>query len=353
MQCRTDLSTRPVCCVFPSNSMRCQEGCLYRARTGTSLAPLQLGDRMTTDERDDLPKVSIIVPHLNQIDWLEESLAALHAQAYPSDRTEIVVVDNGSGQAALDWLAARADVTIYHEGQPGPGLARNKGVAHAQHDFLAFIDSDCIADPDWLSSAVRTLQAHPDIAVGGDVRIGVEDAGNWTDLEAYESVFAYRQKEYIERLHFSGTGNLAMTRATYQKVGPFAGINVAEDRDWGKRAWDLGVKTVYNPSMVVYHPARKSLDEMRQKWRRHVLHDYEDHRNAQGGTTAWLFRAFAVFGSGFVHIFKILQSDRAPGIVNKIKAARCLIAIRSFRARFMLQVSGLSDEELKMPKWNR
>ncbi|RVU34089.1 glycosyltransferase [Hwanghaeella grinnelliae] len=308
---------------------------------------------MTSDAKDDLPAVSVILPHLNQIGWLEKSLQALREQTYPRDKMQIIVVDNGSRPEALEHLKSITDITVLHESEPGPGLARNLGVRNAAHDFLAFIDSDCLAAPDWLMAAIAKLRENPDCAIGGDVRIGIEDPDNWTDLEAYESVFAYRMDNYIKKQNFTGTGNLAMKRATYDKVGPFAGINVAEDRDWGRRAHNLGVRTLYCSPMRVYHPARKEFSEMQQKWRRHTLHDFEDHRNAGKSLLAWYARAFAVFASGFVHILKIATSDRVPGLRNKVKAARCLIAIRSFRAAFMVTLSRLSEEELKAPQWNR
>jgi len=308
---------------------------------------------MAVDTQNTLPPVSVILPHLNQIGWLEKSLEAIHKLTYPADKIQIIVVDNGSKPDALARLKGRDDITVLHEAEPGPGLARNKGVRHATHDYLAFIDSDCIAAPGWLISAVHMLQEHPDCAIGGDVRIGVVDPENWTDLEAYESVFAYRMDNYIKKQNFTGTGNLAMKRLTYDKVGPFAGINVAEDRDWGRRAFKLGIRTLYCPPMRVYHPARKEFSEMQQKWQRHVLHDYEDHRNAGKGKMAWFALAFAVFASCFVHLIKIATCDRAPGIVNKLKAARCLIAIRTFRAAYMLSVGSMTEDELKNPQWNR
>jgi len=311
------------------------------------------GKDMASNAKDELPAVSVILPHLNQIGWLEKSLQALRQQTYPRDNMQIIVVDNGSRPEALNYLKGIADITVLHESEPGPGLARNLGVRNADHEFLAFIDSDCLAAPDWLMAAVGKLSENPDCAIGGDVRIGIEDPENWTDLEAYESVFAYRMDTYIKKQNFTGTGNLAMKRATYEKVGPFAGINVAEDRDWGRRAHELGVRTLYCPQMRVYHPARKEFSEMQQKWRRHSLHDFEDYRNAGKSRLAWYARAFAVFASGFVHILKIAASDRVPGLRNKAKAARCLIKIRSFRAAFMLTLSRLSEEDLKSPQWNR
>ena len=71
--------------------------------------------------------------------------------------------------------------------------------------------------------------------LGGDVQIWREAKTKITALEAYEAIFAYRFQLYIERHGFSGTGNLIVRRSDFEKIGPFAGIQVAEDMDWGAR----------------------------------------------------------------------------------------------------------------------
>ncbi len=65
----------------------------------------------------------------------------------------------------------------------------------------------------------------------GDVRIWRDDTTKFSAIEAYESVFAYRFKMYIEKQGYSGTGNLAVRREDFEKVGPFRGLDVAEDVD--------------------------------------------------------------------------------------------------------------------------
>ncbi len=305
----------------------------------------------------DDTRVSVILPHLNQPEILARTVEALEAQDFPRDRFEIIVVDNGSNDAALaelHALGARRGLRIDAESEPGPGPARNRGVAIAHHDRLAFIDADCVPDTQWLSAAMRCLDARPDGAIGGDVRILLERPGQFTVLEAYESVFAYRQKEYIERQGFSGTGNLAMTRATYDRVGPFRGLDVAEDREWGQRATALGIGIHYCPGMIVYHPARRTFEELRAKWRRHVFHDYTQHLDRGGSRPAWIVRAGLVLGSILVHCVRIARSERIQGIGARLKAAKCLAAIRGFRALYMLRLAFSGDvDRAQGPVWNR
>ena len=72
-------------------------------------------------------------------------------------------------------------------------------------------------------------------------------------------MYGFDQRDYIERQGFSVTANMAARRELFDIVGPFAGIEVAEDMDWGQRAAALGHVTRYDPAVVVSHPARRSM----------------------------------------------------------------------------------------------
>ncbi len=74
------------------------------------------------------------------------------------------------------------------------------------------------------------------------MRIARVDPERPTALEAYECVHAYRMKEYIEKQGFTGTGNLALRRDVFEVVGPFGGLHIAEDLDWGQRSGRMGYR---------------------------------------------------------------------------------------------------------------
>ena len=301
----------------------------------------------TSTNRDG---VSIIIPHLNQHEALERCLASLDVQEDVDCPVQIIVVDNGS-RVSLDALAARRrDVEFLAETQPGPGNARNKGVAAARNARLMFIDADCRAHRQWIARGLAGLAGAP--ICGGDVQIDVANAPELTAIETYESVFAYRQSLYIKRDGFSGTGNLATTRGIYERIGPFAGIGVAEDRDWGQRARKLGIITRYCPDMIVYHPARSSLEELKQKWRRHVAHDLAKHRSEGKSNTRWLLLAGAVVASIIPHAIMTLRSSRLSGARNRCAAIGVLARIRVFRVAEMVRNlrAGATDHSAA---WNR
>jgi glycosyltransferase involved in cell wall biosynthesis len=281
--------------------------------------------------------ISIIIPHLNQPNALESCLCSLDAQSLSRNLFEVVVVDNASATPPAEVVARHPGVRLLHEVRPGPGPARNTGVAATAGEILAFIDADCRAHPDWLRSLLQTLRTSPpNTVLGGDVRIWQSEGTRLDAIAAYESVFAYRFKLYIERHGYSGTGNLAMFRRDFDATGPFAGIDVAEDMEWGQRARAAGLRFRYVPEMIVFHPARNSLQELYAKWDRQIVH----YRNMAEGTPAWQLRwlaqALLVLASPVLSSVTVLTSDRIQGFATRCKAIAVLCAVRAHRAITML-----------------
>ncbi len=264
---------------------------------------------------------------------------------------EIIVVDNGSRAPLDDVASAFPEVRFLCESTPGPGPARNLGALHAAGEVLAFIDADCRAEKGWIVAALAAL-AQPDSqgVIGGDVRIDVANRARLTRLEAYESVFAYRQQLYIKRHGYSGTGNLAVRREVLECVGPFAGIGLAEDADWGKRAAALGHAASYAPNMIVYHPARKNNDEIESKWRRHIAHDRALVGQGWIAAFKWEVRRWALLMSWLPHSIRLLSSPRLSGIGNRLRGVQALFHTRLFRFREM-RTNGSSATGAEA--WNR
>ena len=78
-------------------------------------------------------------------------LQALSLQSYNKNNYEIlVVVDNGSTEDIRKVTDNFSQVKYVFELAKGPAAARNKGIEKAKGDVLAFTDSDCIPDKDWI-----------------------------------------------------------------------------------------------------------------------------------------------------------------------------------------------------------
>jgi glycosyltransferase involved in cell wall biosynthesis len=293
--------------------------------------------------------ISVIIPHLNQPEYLARCLASLAVGRRQPD--EIFVIDNGSDLLPIAICAAHPGVTLLQEKVPGPGPARNRGIAAARGEILAFIDADCLADPLWLAEAAAAMADPTAMILGGDVRIACENPDRLTPLEAYESIYAYRMDRYIAREGFTGTGNLVVRRAVLAAVGPFAGLAVAEDRDWGQRATAMGYTIRYVAAMKVYHPARRRFSEMAAKWDRQTAHDFVTSR--AGGRWRFLVKSAVMGLSPLWEAPRILWSDRVSGPQNRVLAFLALARIRLYRARVMIWLLAGGDPALLSGGWNR
>jgi len=76
--------------------------------------------------------ISIIIPHLNQEEYLRIGLEALHAQKGVKAQVEIIVVDNGSARLPGSVCSAWPHVRLVEQPTPGPGPARNRGISEAR-----------------------------------------------------------------------------------------------------------------------------------------------------------------------------------------------------------------------------
>ncbi len=115
------------------------------------------------------PRVSVIVPVLNGADEIDRLLTSLVALDWPQEQLEILVVDNGSsdGTAAV---AARYPVRVLEETEVTSSYAaRNRGLAEARGDWVAFTDVDCVADPGWLRHLLLPAPPEQVGAVAGEV----------------------------------------------------------------------------------------------------------------------------------------------------------------------------------------
>jgi len=295
--------------------------------------------------------ISVVIPHLNQEEALGRCLESLYSQQNVRSKFQIIIADNGSPTLPSYPPNASIDVALIQEKTPGPGPARNAGVAKSKGQLLAFIDADCTAHPLWLHTIEKAFQKHERTVIGGEVLVAYVDPKRPSFLEPYEAIYSYRNNEHVAS-GFSGTGNLAMRREIFDIVGPFAGISVAEDRDWGFRAQAKGIVTEFVPNMIVYHPARKKFTELKTKWDRHIAHDFKELDGLKG-RVFWGIKTCIMTVSPLIEIGTIIRSPKVNGVSERWLAFQCLVCIRFYRAWRMVCIVFARNTEKSAQHWNR
>lgn len=283
------------------------------------------------------PRISVVVPHFDDLANLDKCLSALQRQTVPADQFEIIVADNNSscGRAKVEEaIAGRALLVSVSERGAGP--TRNGGAAAARGEILAFTDSDCVPGEGWLAEGTAAL-ANYDF-VGGRVTVSVADEGNVTPTEAFEKVFAFDFETYINRKGFTGSGNLFVPRRIFDSVGGF-GNGVSEDVDWSHRATAKGYRLGYAPAAIVSHPARRNWNELRRKWERINRESFALQQQAPGGRVRWLARTMLLPASAVVHTPRVLRSPRLRSPRERAGALAVLFLCRVWRFGDALKLS--------------
>ena len=204
-----------------------------------------------------LPFCSVIIPTRDRPEALADCLAALSQLEYPSDRFEVIIVDDGSA-AALSGVVAEArgqvSTTLVRQESSGPSVARNTGARIARGELLVFTDDDCRPDPAWLRRIADEFTLKPECGFGGRT-INTLTENAYAAASQLVITVGYAQNNHQpDDAHFFASNNLAFPRHDFLALGGFdPAYRTSEDRDLCAR-WVLsGRQLVYVSDAVVAH----------------------------------------------------------------------------------------------------
>ncbi len=241
----------------------------------------------------EYPKVSVIVCSYNGGKTLGDCLRALDLVNYR--HFEIVLVDDGSKddtqQIVATWLADRhatagPEFVSVIQSNMGLSYARNAGAHAATGAVLAYTDSDCMPDPDWLYYLVGTLLSGDFAGVGGP-NIS-PPAVNWIQaaVAAAPGGPSHVLLTDVIAEHIPGC-NMAFHRWAFDSVGGFDPEyrKAGDDVDFCWRLQSLGGVIAFSPSAIVWH------------YRRFTLHAFRKQQEGYGEAEAMLrFKHLIFFG---------------------------------------------------------
>jgi len=132
-----------------------------------------------------LPRISVIVPSLNQGRFLERTILSILNQGYPN--TELIIIDGGSTDETLSVIEKYEKHISYWVSEPDKGQshALNKGLSVAKGDIFAWQNSDDIYLPGAFKTVSRVFISHPEISVC---------YGNWVSID---------EKDRVTNIHYA------------------------------------------------------------------------------------------------------------------------------------------------------
>ncbi len=269
------------------------------------------------------PRISAVIPTRNGARTLAACLESLRASSFPP--AEIIVVDDASTDATGDIARRFACRVIRADENIGAARAKNRGAREATGDILFFTDDDVIVARDALARLAENFADARVVGVVGllDRKIPFDDfASNFKNLWMR---FTYERMPR-ERIGLFYTSVAAMRRETFRALGGFdenyRGASIAEDTEFGQRAWAAGHNIVLDPRVGVTHCKHytprevlvtdflraRALMLMRLRKRGHAVRFYTSVPLFYQLAVPMIFATFACLALAFIHPIFLVTS---------------------------------------------
>ena len=223
--------------------------------------------------------ISIIVPSFNNSRYLYIALESILNQSFDKSKYEVIIVDNGSTddtKKVVNKLInnnTETSIKYIFDSVPGQLTGRHRGVHEANGEILVFIDSDIIADTNWLSAISETFKDSSVMLVGGKSLPNYEvDPPRWLEwfwnrngsinICGHLSLIDYgNEMKEIDPIYVWGL-NFSIRKSSLFELGGFHPDVIPKkyqhfqgDGETGLtiKAKEHGMKAIYQPKALVYH----------------------------------------------------------------------------------------------------
>ncbi len=200
--------------------------------------------------------VSVTIPCYRRAELVRKAVLSIFAQTLPHNEFELIVVDGSPETSVVDAMReiasqATCRFRVYRKQPEGPGPSRNVGAAQSDGAWLAFMDSDCQAAPNWLENAHLDDQPQD---------IGVMQG--WTGPDPAEKLDIFKYYVTVDRENYIYEAcNIFYRRAAFEQAGGFPRdlspqadiIMGGEDLELAWMVKKLGWKSTFAASARVFH----------------------------------------------------------------------------------------------------
>jgi glycosyltransferase involved in cell wall biosynthesis len=200
--------------------------------------------------------VSVVIPAFKRTEILRKAVCSVIDQDMDASRYELIVVDSSpdeSNERMVLELAkgARCSVRFFKKKQEGPASSRNWGASVAQGQFIAFMDSDCWASPQWLSAGAAAFMSD---------ELGIVQGRTLPDPSQKVGIFTWYVRIEKETFIYE-CANIFYRKIAFNEVNGFSQDYVekhdyilgGEDLDLAWRVKRLNWKSTFSPDALVYH----------------------------------------------------------------------------------------------------
>jgi GT2 family glycosyltransferase len=217
-----------------------------------TMLPAQHGGAATDGPAATMP-VSVVIPAYNREQMVVRAVTSALSQR-PHPPAEVIVVDDCSNDGTGDAAAGVGARIVRHDHNRGEGAARNTGVSHARHEWVALLDSD----DEWLPNMLATLwplRAGHVLVGGASLNCGADPA-----RDRYAGVVGRRPRvlgspsALIYPENFVAASGTMVRRDVVLEVGGYTeGLKAGADMDLWIRVLERGSGLIVPQPVVLYH----------------------------------------------------------------------------------------------------
>lgn len=195
---------------------------------------------------------SVVIPYYKKRRYIERCLDSVYNQSFKD--FEIILVDDGSNDDIAELIEQKyPQVKLIQQSNQGVSAARNKGIANAIHEYIAFLDADDCWGSSYLDYAAKVIDENIDVKIIGyhytrDLST-VECDSHSIDYFRFENYF----KEAIRNTYFTSSSTIINRKFFQQNPGFNSNLKRGEDIDVWIRAVASGGNAFYVRNTLVYY----------------------------------------------------------------------------------------------------
>ncbi len=251
------------------------------------------------------PMVSVVICAYNAERTMLPCLESLRRLKYPN--YEVVIVDDGSRDRTAEIALEFPEFRLIRQPNKGLSVARNVGLHAARGEIVAYTDSDCVVDPDWLTLMVRAMAGGGFDGCGGPNYAPHEKGRVEGCVAAAPGAPCHVLVADDRAEHLAGC-NMVFTKAALVAVGGFDAqfTSAGDDVDICWRILDAGFKLGYCPAAFVWH------------FRRNTVRAYYGQQRGYGRAEAALYLKYP---ERFNALGQIKWRGTIPGLAATVPGA--------------------------------
>ncbi len=254
------------------------------------------------------PRISVVIPAYNCVATVAETIQSVLDQTF--EDVEVLVINDGSTDATLETVSAFGDprVRVHSFENGGLAVSRNRGIALARGEFVAFLDADDLWTPDKLADQLAALEAHPEAALAYSLTDHIDMQGNYLGLCSHHFVNGDVYAELMKFCFLACGSNPLVRKSVLDEVGGFDPVfNPAEDWDlWLRIARRFPFVGVPKPQ-ILYRLNAFSMSSNVQKMEQSIL------RVLDKGYRAWKDPDPAIARLGKAYCYRYLTARSLQG----------------------------------------